>query len=36
MGLYLLVVTTLGLDTTDARMFLGGSIHDVAQVVGLS
>ena len=31
---YPLVVTSLGLTPAEAGMFLGGSIHDVAQVVG--
>ncbi|WP_036831003.1 YeiH family protein, partial [Photobacterium sanctipauli] len=34
MVLYPLVVTVLGLNTFEAGLFLGGSIHDVAQVVG--
>lgn len=34
MVLYPLLAVTLGLGTTEAGMFLGGSIHDVAQVVG--
>lgn len=34
MVLYPLVATALGFDATEAGMFLGGSIHDVAQVVG--
>lgn len=34
MVLYPLLATALGLDATEAGMFLGGSIHDVAQVVG--
>lgn len=34
MVLYPLVVTSLSLTTSEAGMFLGGSIHDVAQVVG--
>ncbi|MGF1748659.1 MULTISPECIES: YeiH family protein [Vibrio] len=31
---YPLIVTSLGLTPAEAGMFLGGSIHDVAQVVG--
>ncbi|MGF1698567.1 putative sulfate exporter family transporter [Vibrio lamellibrachiae] len=31
---YPLIVTTAGLTTSEAGLFLGGSIHDVAQVVG--
>lgn len=31
---YPLIVRTLGLDPTQAGVFLGGTIHDVAQVVG--
>lgn len=34
MVLYPLVVARLGLSTGEAGLFLGGSIHDVAQVVG--
>jgi uncharacterized integral membrane protein (TIGR00698 family) len=34
MMLYPLLVTWMGLDTTRAGIFIGGSIHDVAQVVG--
>lgn len=34
MVLYPLLVTSFGLTTSEAGMFLGGSIHDVAQVVG--
>lgn len=34
MVLYPLVVEPLGLDSRSAAIFLGGSIHDVAQVVG--
>ncbi len=34
MVLYPLFVGTLGLSHTDAGIFLGGTIHDVAQVVG--
>lgn len=34
MVVYPIVVTYLGLDHTDAGLFLGGTIHDVAQVVG--
>ncbi len=34
MVLYPLVVTTSGLTIAEAGLFLGGSIHDVAQVVG--
>lgn len=34
MVLYPLLVKKLGLSTAEAGMFLGGSIHDVAQVVG--
>ncbi|MDY0071093.1 MAG: putative sulfate exporter family transporter [Thauera sp.] len=34
MVLYPLVVTTFGLSVNEGGMFLGGSIHDVAQVVG--
>ncbi len=34
MVLYPLFVGTLGLNHTDAGIFLGGTIHDVAQVVG--
>jgi uncharacterized integral membrane protein (TIGR00698 family) len=31
---YPIVVTALGLDSRDSGVFLGGTIHDVAQVVG--
>lgn len=31
---YPLIVSSLGLTTSEAGLFLGGSIHDVAQVVG--
>jgi uncharacterized integral membrane protein (TIGR00698 family) len=31
---YPMIVQAFGLDSTDAGMFLGGTIHDVAQVVG--
>ena len=34
MVLYPLVVKTVGMSTAEAGLFLGGSIHDVAQVVG--
>lgn len=34
MVVYPLVATSLGLDTTEIGFFLGGTIHDVAQVVG--
>ena len=34
MVLYPMLVTTLGLDHQRAGLFLGGTIHDVAQVVG--
>ncbi|WP_414635660.1 YeiH family protein [Aromatoleum sp.] len=34
MVLYPLVVKAFGLSTSEAGLFLGGSIHDVAQVVG--
>jgi uncharacterized integral membrane protein (TIGR00698 family) len=34
MVLYPLIVAHLGLDTQEAGLFLGGSIHDVSQVVG--
>jgi uncharacterized integral membrane protein (TIGR00698 family) len=34
MVVYPLIVTALGLDTAQAGIFLGGTIHDVAQVVG--
>ncbi|NOI78946.1 putative sulfate exporter family transporter [Vibrio coralliilyticus] len=34
MVLYPLIVNSLGLTASEAGMFLGGSIHDVAQVVG--
>ncbi|TXL64737.1 YeiH family protein [Zeimonas arvi] len=34
MVLYPLIVESLGLDARGAAVFLGGSIHDVAQVVG--
>lgn len=34
MVLYPLAVPNLGLNATEAGLFLGGSIHDVAQVVG--
>ena len=34
MILYPILVTSLGLDHTRAGVFLGGTIHDVAQVVG--
>lgn len=34
MVLYPILVESLGLDPRDAAIFLGGSIHDVAQVVG--
>lgn len=34
MVLYPLLVSTFGLSVTEAGLFLGGSIHDVAQVVG--
>lgn len=34
MVLYPLLVTALGLETVPAGIFLGGTIHDVAQVVG--
>lgn len=34
MVLYPLLVTVIGLDATESGLFLGGSIHDVAQVVG--
>ena len=34
MVLYPLVVKTTGMSTAEAGLFLGGSIHDVAQVVG--
>ena len=34
MVLYPLIVKTTGMSTAEAGLFLGGSIHDVAQVVG--
>lgn len=34
MVLYPMLVSAFGLDATDAGIFLGGTIHDVAQVVG--
>ena len=34
MVMYPLIVSSLGLTTAEAGLFLGGSIHDVAQVVG--
>lgn len=34
MVLYPLIVTAMGLTTSEAGLFLGGAIHDVAQVVG--
>lgn len=34
MVVYPLIATVLGLDATSAGVFLGGTIHDVAQVVG--
>lgn len=34
MIIYPMVVSVFGLDHTDAGIFLGGTIHDVAQVVG--
>lgn len=34
MVLYPLIVTSVELSTTESGLFLGGSIHDVAQVVG--
>ena len=34
MILYPILVTALGMDNTHAGVFLGGTIHDVAQVVG--
>ena len=34
MVIYPLVVTALGLGTADGGIFLGGTIHDVAQVIG--
>lgn len=34
MVLYPLLVTLIGLDALESGLFLGGSIHDVAQVVG--
>ena len=34
MVVYPMIVTALGLDTAQSGIFLGGTIHDVAQVVG--